>query len=51
MTNASAVALAESTTTLEHRVSMSGSGTGNLNVWILGDIGGGGAVSASVKTG
>ncbi len=51
MADASAVAGAESTATVERHVSVSGSTTGNLNVWILGDLEGGGAVSASVRTG
>ncbi len=51
MADARAIAGAESTSILERRVSMSGSGTGYLKVWTLGGIGGGGAVSASVRTG
>lgn len=51
MANARALAGAESTATLERHVSMSGSGTGNLNVWTLGGMEGGGAVSVLVRTG
>ncbi len=51
MAAARAVAEAESTATLERHVSMSGSGTGNLNVWTLGGLGGGCVVSASLRIG
>ena len=51
MADAKAMAGAESIAILERHVSMSCSGTGNLNVWTRGGLGGGGAVSASVRTG
>ena len=50
MTDAKAVAAAESTATLERHVSMSCSGTRNMNVWTLGVLLGGGAVASSVRT-
>jgi len=46
-----AVVVADSTTTLERHVSMSFSGTGNMNVWTRGVLAGGGAVASSVRTG
>ncbi len=51
MANARAVAVAESTDTLERHVSMSCSGTRNLNVWTRCVLVGGGAVAFSVRTG
>jgi len=45
------VAVAESTATLERHVSMSCSGTRNLNVWTRGVLMGGGDVASSVRIG
>jgi hypothetical protein len=51
MVNARAVAVAGSTATLDRHVSVSYSGTGNLNVWTRGVLVSGGVVTSPVRTG
>jgi hypothetical protein len=51
MADARAVAVAESTATLERHVSMSCSGTENLNARTQGVVVGGGAVNSPIRTG